>query len=57
MQNPSTSETCKIQEYLDIVNCLCEKRLFGKLALAFEDEILNKSETSLVDKKVTCEKK
>ena len=33
------------------------KCLFGKLVLACEDEILNKAETSLVDKKVTCEKK
>ena len=36
-----------IKEYLDIVNCSCEK--LGKLELAFEDEILNKSETSLVN--------
>ena len=33
-----------------------EKRLFGKLVLVFEDEILNKTEASLVDKKVICEK-
>ena len=49
MQNSGIFRYCKLFLY--------EKRLFGKLALAFEDEILNKSETSLVDKKVTCEKK
>ena len=27
------------------------KHLFGKLALTYEDEILNKTETSLEDKK------
>ena len=61
MWNPSTFDcechkACKIEEYLDIVNCFCEKRLFGKLVLVFEDEILNKTEASLVDKKVICEK-
>ena len=33
-----------------------QKRLFGELALACEDETLNATETSLNDKKVTCEK-
>ena len=37
-------------------NCLCEKRLIGKLVLESEDEILNTTETSLDDKKETCEK-
>ena len=46
----------KIDEYLDIINCSCKKRLFGKLVLACEDEILNTTETSLNDKKVTCVK-
>ena len=36
--------------------CSCKKRLLGKLVITFEDEILNKNETSLNDKKVTCEK-
>ena len=35
-----------------IKNCSCKKRLFGKLALAYEDELLNLTETSFVDKKV-----
>ena len=39
-------KACKINEYLDIKICSCEKRLFGKLVLAC---LLN-------DKKVTCEK-
>ena len=29
----------KVDEYLDIKNCLCEKRLIGKLVLASIDEI------------------
>ena len=37
----------KIDEYLDIQNCSCKKRLFGKLELSCE--------TSSADKKVTCE--
>ena len=36
--------------------CSCEKRLFSKLVLACENVILDTIETSLVDKKVTCEK-
>ena len=28
------NKTCKIDECLDIKNCSCEKRLFGKLELA-----------------------
>ena len=38
-------------KYLDIKNCLCEKRLFSKFVLTSEDEKLNTIETSLVDKK------
>ena len=44
------NETCKIDIYLDIKNCLYKKCLFGKLVLACENEILNRTETSLVDK-------
>ena len=51
-----SNKACKTDEYLDIKNCSCKKCLFGKLALACEDEILNITETSLNDKKVTCEK-
>ena len=57
MWNPSTcdckcNKICKIDEYLDIRNCSCEKRLLGKLVLVCEDEMLNTTETSLDDKKV-----
>ena len=54
--NPSMCDcecckTCKTDEYLDIKNCSCKKRLFGKLELVCDDEILNTTETSLDDKK------
>ena len=44
MWNPSTydsesNKACKIEKYLDIKNCLCKKRPFGKLVLAYKDEI------------------
>ena len=45
------NKACKIDEYLDIKNCSCEKRLIGKLVLACEGEISNTTETSLDDKK------
>ena len=53
--NPSTcdcecNKACNINDYLDINNCSCEKRLIGKLDLACEDEILNTTETSLDEK-------
>ena len=52
------NKACKIDEYLNIKNCPCSKGLFSKLLLlACRDEILNTTETSLDDKKVTCEKK
>ena len=51
------NKACKIDEYLNINKCPCDKRLFGKLASVCEDEISNTSETSLDDKKVTKEKK
>ena len=61
MWNPITcdcncNKACKIHEYLDTKDCSCKKHLFGKLVLACEDEILNTPETSLNDKKATCEK-
>ena len=46
-------KACKIDKYLDVKNCSCKKRLFGKLVLACEDEILNATDISLDDKKVT----
>ena len=46
------NKACKIDEYLDIKNCYCEKGLIGKLGLEYEDEILDTTETLLNDKKV-----
>ena len=59
--NPSMYECqcnkgCKFNKFLKTKNCSCEKRLFGKLVLTCEVEILNTTETSLDDKKVTSEK-
>ena len=45
-----------MDKYLDIKNCSCEKSLIDKLVLACEDEILNATENSLDDKKITCKK-
>ena len=61
MRNPGTcddecNKACKIDEYLDIKNCSCVKRLIGKFVLECEDEILNTTENLLYNKKVTCEK-
>ena len=61
MWNPSTcncecNKACKINEYLDIKNYSCEKRLIGKLVLLHGDKILNTTENSLDYKKVTFEK-
>ena len=36
---------------LNIKSCSCEKRLFVKLVLALDDEILNTTETSHLNKK------
>ena len=46
----------KINEYLVPRNLLCEKRLIGKVLLACEDEMVNTTEASLDNKRVTCEK-
>ena len=51
-----TKRTCEFGKYLDIKNCSQEISLFGKLVLPFEDKILNITETSLPDKKVTHKK-
>ena len=61
MWNPSTcncecNKASKIDEYLNTKNVSREKHLFGKLVLACEDEILNTTEKSLADKKVTFKK-
>ena len=50
MCNSDSNIACKIDEYLDIENCLREKYLLDKLVLAREEEILNPTETSLNDK-------
>ena len=42
----------KTEKYLDTKNCSCKTHLFGKLGLACEDEIPNRTEISLDDKKV-----
>ena len=34
-------KACKIDEYLDIKNCSCEKRLIGTLVLESKNEMLN----------------
>ena len=46
----------KIDEYVNIKTCSCGKSNFDKLMLTCEDKLLNTTETSLDDKKVTCEK-
>ena len=51
MWNPSTcdckgNKACKIDGYLDIKSCSCQKCLIGKLPLECEDEMLNTTETS-----------
>ena len=60
MWNPGTcdcecNKVCKVDQYLHMKNCSWEKCI-GKLVLAYEDKILNTTETSLFDKKVKCEK-
>ena len=56
MWNPRTcdcecNKACKIDEYLNIKNCLCKKRLIGKLVLECENKILNTTETSFYEKR------
>ena len=46
------NKACKIDEYLDIKNCLCRTPLISKLVLKCENEILNTTETLLDDEKV-----
>ena len=47
-----SNKAWKIDEYLDVKNYSCEKRLIGKLVLECESEILNTTQTLLNDKKV-----
>ena len=44
------NKVCKTHEYLDTKTCLWQKRLFHKLILWCEDEMLHTTETLLVDK-------
>ena len=55
--NCECNKACKIDEYLDTKSCFCKKHLIDKLVLACEVEILNRTETSLTDEKVTCGRK
>ena len=55
--NSECNKAFKIDEYLNIKNCSCEKRLIGKLVLGCEDKILNTTKTSPYNKRVTCEKR
>ena len=59
MRNPSAwdcecNKAFKTDEYLNIRNCFCEKRLIDELVLICGDAISNTTKT--FDKKVTCEK-
>ena len=61
MWNPRTCDcecwkAFNIGEYLNFKNWSSKKHLIGKLVLESEDEILNTTETSLDDKKVTSKK-
>ena len=47
----------KIDKCLDIKYRSCKKLLLCQLVLAYENEILNLTDTSLVDKNVKCVKK
>ena len=49
------SKAFRIDEYLNTKICLWEKCLIGKLVSTCENEILNTIETSVDNKKVTCE--
>ena len=56
MWNPSTcdcewNKACKTDACLEIKNCSCKKRLFGKLVFKCEDEVLNTAKTLLNNKK------
>lgn len=50
------TKACKIDRYLGLKVVYAKKYLLSKLVIAYEDEILNKTETSQVKKKVTWEK-
>ena len=45
----------KVDEYLNIENCSCGKRLFDKLILTCKDKILSTTETLLDNKILICE--
>ena len=52
----SVIRDAKLTNILTIKNCSWVRQLFRKSVLACEDEILNTTETPLINKKVTCEK-
>ena len=43
------SKTCKIDKYLGIKNCSYVKRLFGKLVLACDSEILSTTDNNTTE--------
>ena len=49
----SVIRDAKLTNILTIKNCSWVRQLFRKLVLACEDEILNTTETPLINKKVT----
>ena len=57
MRNPSTWVTkhVKLRNIYMLKNCSCGKRLIGKLVLEFEDEMLNRTGTSVDENKEACE--
>ena len=50
------NKVCIIDEYSDIETCSRKKCLTGRSMVACKDEMLNRTETSADDKKVTCKK-
>ena len=47
------NKACKTGEYFNTKNYSCEICLIGRLVLRCEDEIVNRTEISVDDKKVT----
>ena len=50
------NKACRIDEHVDVKNCSCKKFPVGKLVLECGDEILNTTETLIIDRKVTFAK-
>ena len=47
-------KACKIDDYLHLKNCWCEKGIIDKLVLTCKDEILNTIETSFGNEIAIC---